>query len=389
QPFRIDISQAIIDDLQLRLERTRWVDEPANRDWNAGTSAIYLRELVNYWQNHFQWRMQEAALNNLPHFKAKVGGMQIHFIHVRGKGENSMPLVLTHGYPDSFLRFLKLIPLLTDPVRFGGSPQDAFDVVVPSLPGYAFSEKPHKDGTIFHVGDMWSELMTRVLRYKRFGAHGGDWGSMVTEHLARSHSGAVIGIHLTDVPFWHCFEEQEDLSENEKLFLKEVDDWQRKNGAYALVQSTRPQSIAPALNDSPVGLAAWLVEKFREWSDCNGEIESRFSKDFLLTNIMLYWATETINTSFSPYYDLSSAGTFTWVKEKVKEWIGSGASVPTAFSLFPADTLPAPYEWARRFFNIQRWTEMPRGGHFAAYEEPELLANELREFFRPLRETYY
>ena len=292
--------------------------------------------------------------------------------------------MLTHGYPDSFLRFSKVIPLLTDPEAHGGDPADAFDVVVPSLPGYGFSEKPRKTGLTFHIADIWNTLMTEELGYTHFGAHGCDWGSTVTEHLARSHSRSVIGIHLTDVPFWHMFQRPGDLSAAETRYLAQAEQWQRKEGAYALIQGTRPQSLAHALNDSPAGLAGWIVEKFRAWSDCAGDIEKRFTKDELLTNIMIYWATGTIGSSFLPYYDFMNAGPLTWISEKLREWVGS-SDVPAGFAIFPKDLLPPPRVWADRFFNVRHWTDMPRGGHFAAMEEPDLLAEDIRAFFRPLR----
>lgn len=241
---------------------------------------------------------------------------------------------------------------------------------------------------LFKVADLWATLMTEGLGYARFGAHGGDWGGTITEQLARSHSRHMLGVHLTDVPFAHLLQPPDDLSHAEKKFIAAAEKWQKEEGAYAMIQGSRPQSLAFGLHDSPVGLAAWLVEKFRAWSDCHGEIERAFTKDELLTNITLYWATGTIGSSFRFYSDTTSAGAMTWVKEMVKGWLGSTTSVPAGFASFPADLLPPPREWAGRFFNVQRWTEMPRGGHFAALEEPELLAQEIREFFRPLRAQF-
>jgi microsomal epoxide hydrolase len=297
---------------------------------------------------------------------------------------NPFPIILTHGYPLSFLRFAKIIPILADPVSFGGVAEDAFDVIVPDLPGYGFSDKPRKHGTIFHVHDLWARLMADALGYQRFGAHGGDWGSTVTEQLARSHADSVVAIHLTDVPFGHIFRKPDDPSPAETEFFKKNEQWIQKEGTYALIQSTKPQSLAPGLNDSPVGLAAWIVEKFHAWSDCKGNIESRFTKDELLTHIMIYWLTESIGTSFLPYYDYSNAGAVTWAKEGIRNWIGS-CKVPAAFALFPKDISHPPWEWANRFFDEQRWTEMPKGGHSAAMEEPELLARDIREWFRAFR----
>jgi pimeloyl-ACP methyl ester carboxylesterase len=384
QPFEIMIPDATLRDLQARLERTRLSPGDDASDWDAGMSPAYLRELVDYWRTGFDWRAQEAFINSFSHFRAPVSGIKLHFIHERGKGDAPLPIVLTHGYPDSFLRFLKLIPLLTDPEAHGGDAADAFDVVVPSLPGYGFSDAPPRAGFTFQIGDVWHELMTSTLGYRRYGAHGGDWGSTVTEHLARSHSASVVGIHLTDVPFWHAFQKPSDPSPAEADFLATIEQYPMQEGAYAIIQGTRPQTLADGLNDSPAGLAAWIVEKFQRWSDCGDDIERSFTKDELLTNVMTYWATETIGTSFLPYVDLTNASVTRWILEKAKEWVGS-SDVPAGFALFPKDLSHTPREWADRFFNVQRWTTMPRGGHFAAHEEPELLARELREFFRPLR----
>jgi pimeloyl-ACP methyl ester carboxylesterase len=383
-PFSIDVAPAVLSDLQQRLAKTRWSYQIEGSRWSAGTDVDYLKQLVDYWQHSYDWRKHEQALNQFAHFKTDVDKVGIHFIHERGKGPRPFPLILTHGYPDSFYRFAKIIPMLTDPMSFGGRAEDAFDVVVPDLPGYGFSDKPTEHGTIFRIHDLWARLMTDELGYAQFGAHGGDWGSTVTEQLARSHPESVLAIHLTDVPFGHIFKKPDDLSSAEKAFFEHNDKWLPKEGAYASIQSSKPQSLAHGLNDSPAGLAAWLVEKYRAWSDCGGEVESRFTKDELLTHIMIYWATETIGTSFLPYYDYANAGALTWIQEGVKNWIGS-SKVPAAFALFPRDISQPPREWAQRFFNVQRWTEMPRGGHFAAMEEPELLAEDIRAWFRLFR----
>jgi microsomal epoxide hydrolase len=226
--------------------------------------------------------------------------------------------------------------------------------------------------------------MTEVLGYERFAAHGGDWGSTVTEQLARSHARSLVGVHLTDVPFWHLFQKPDDLSADEQRYLDATTKWQQKDGAYALIQGTRPYTLARGLNDSPVGLASWIVDKFHAWSDCDGDLEKSFTKDELLTNVTLYWVTGTIGSSFLPYADFVNAGALTWTIEAIKQWAGS-TSVPAGFAMFPKDISHPPQEWASRFFNVQRWTEMPRGGHFAALEEPELLVEDIRRFFRPLR----
>jgi len=384
QPLNIGVSQPVLDDLQDRLSRTRWPNEIEGAGWDYGVNLGYLRELCSYWQTQFDWRAQEDYLNTFHHFHTEVDGFGIHFIHHTGTGPDPIPLLLTHGWPDSFVRFLKIIPMLTDPKAYGAS-GPSFDVVVPSLPGFAFSDKPTEGGMSFQVADLWDKLMTEQLGYSHYVAHGGDWGSTVTEQLARSHSHSVLAIHLTDVPFYHSFQKPSDLSAEEKEFLGKLETFPRTEGAYAMIQSTRPQTLAYGLNDSPAGLAAWLVEKFRNWSDCEGDVEKRFTKDELLTNVMIYWATATINSSFLPYYDRANAGAMRWAVEALKTWIGS-SDVPAGFALFPKDLSTPPREWAERFFNVQRWTDMPRGGHFAAMEEPALLAGELRQFFHAVRD---
>jgi len=387
QPFEVKVPDAVLADLRERLASAQLPDAEEGQSWDSGTSPAFLQRLVQHWQTGFDWRAQEAAINRFSHFRAPVAGLEIHFIHERGHGKAPLPLILTHGYPDSFLRFSKLIPLLTDPGAHGGDPSDAFDVVVPSLPGFGFSERPDSDGTTFQVGDLWHKLMAEELGYTRFGAHGGDWGSTVTEHLARSHAKSLIGIHLTDVPFWHTFQKPHDLSPAEEKQIAATSDFMMKQGAYAMIQGTRPLALAQGLMDSPAGLAAWLVEKFQSQSDCDGDVETRFSLDELLTNIMIYWTTGSIGSAFLPYYDFTQAGALRWILETAKGWVGH-SRVPTGIALFAKDSTHAPREWAERFFNVQRYTELPRGGHFAAFEEPELLAQDLRAFFRPLRGTY-
>lgn len=383
-PFLISVDQSVLDDLRARLDRTRWVDDLGDAGWSYGASIPYMKELVAYWRDGFDWRAQESALNRFANFRATLkDGVGIHFIHERGRGPNPLPIVLTHGFPDSVARFAKIIPMLTDPARYGADVGDSFDVVAPSLPGYAFSDRARSDGSVFHIGDLWHELMTQ-LGYQRYVAHGGDWGSTITELLARDHGKHLIAIHLTDVPFFHSFQKPDDPSHAERKYLESIANFQRREGAYAFVQGSQPQVAAVGLNDSPAGLATWIVEKFRRWSDCDGDVERRFTKDELLTNVMLYWVTETINSSFLLYYDVTQAGALTWIGQKLKEWKGT-TTVPTAFSMFPKDLSSPPREWAERFFNVQRWTEMSSGGHFAALEEPEALARDIREFVRPFR----
>ena len=378
QPFKIAIPQATLDDLRERLFRTRWPDEVEGAGWDYGTNLEYMKDLADYWQHEYDWRKHEAELNTFAHFKAEVDGLGIHFIHERGKGPRPIPIILTHGWPGSFCEMLKVIPSLTDPERHGGKAEDVFDVIVPSLPGYGFSDRPTQRGvTGARIAAMWARLMTKALGYQRFAAQGGDWGSVVTEQLAITHPDVVLGFHLNNIPYHHLFAKADDLSQEEQTYLEAAGRWQFAEGAYAMIQGSKPQTLAYGLHDSPVGLAAWIVEKFRSWSDCAGDVEKRFTKDELLTTITLYWVTETINAANRLYYD--SAHDFTSPQHTGR------SAVPAAIARFPQDILPAPREWAERWFNVQQWTAMPRGGHFAAMEEPELLVEDLRAFFRPLR----
>ncbi len=378
QPFKVDIPQATLDDLHERLARTRWPDEIESAGWDYGTNLEYLRELTNYWQHTFDWRKQEVMLNGFSHFRAEIDGLGIHFIHERGKGPNPTPIILTHGWPGSFYEMLKVIPLLTDPESHGGKAEDAFDVIVPSLPGYGFSDRPTKRGmTVSRIADMWVHLMTNELSYTHFAAQGGDWGSAVTEQLAIAHADAVLGVHFNNVPFTRLYAKVDNLSQEEKTYLATVRPWQSQESAYAMIQGSKPQTLGYGLNDSPVGLASWLVEKFRAWSDCDGDIEKRFTKDELLTTIMIYWVTETINSANRLYYEATHNPTLPNSAGK--------SSVPAAIARFPHDILPAPREWSERWFNVQQWTAMPHGGHFAALEEPELLVEDIRTFFRKFK----
>lgn len=376
-PFQIHIPQQILDDLRNRLVHTRWPDEVADAGWDYGTNPAYLKDLTQYWQSEFDWRAQEAVLNRFAQFRAEIDGFGLHFIHERGRGDRPLPLLLLHGWPDSFYRFYKVIPRLADPTTHGGAPADAFDVVVPSLPGYGFSDRPaDKEFDDARTVALLHRLMTETLGYSRYAVHGGDVGSGLTELMAHTYPDSLVGIHLLDVPYWHLFSTpSDDLSEAERKYLETGKQWAMTEGAYAMQQSTKPQTLAYGLNDSPTGLAGWIVEKFRSWSDCNGNIESRFTKDELLTNLTLYWATETIRSSFQPYY----------AQERTPPEQSGKPAVPTSVAIFPKDIVPAPREYAERFFNLQRWTKMPHGGHFAALEEPGLLVDDLQTFFRPLR----
>lgn len=399
QPFTITIPQATLDDLNERLARTRWPDEVEGAGWDYGTNLAYLKELVQYWQDRFDWRAQEAQLNQFSQFRADIDGFGLHFIHERGKGPNPLPLMLLHGWPDSFYRMYKIIPMLTDPARYGGDPADSFDVIVPSLTGFGFSDRPHQRGG-GRDAELFPRLMTEMLGYGRFGAHGGDGGSPIAQFMAVAHPESVVGIHLTDIG-WHnpLSADTPDLSPAEHAYMELLEQWSFNEGGYIMIQGTKPQTLAYGLNDSPAGLAAWIVEKFYVWSDCNGDVEQRFTKDELLTNIMIYWVTETINSSIRGYYEGMHAQwdeTAQWDEntqgDENAQWNenaqGEGSEqhqqVPVGLALFPKDN-PPPRELAERTLNVQHWTSMPRGGHFAALEEPELLVEDMRTFFRQFR----
>ncbi len=375
-PFQIAIRSEALDDLRRRLTRTRWPNAVAGTGWACGVDLSYLRELCAYWQTHFDWRAQEHALNKFPQYRVNVQGYDIHFVHVRGKGPNPLPLVITHGWPSSFAEFAKLIPLLADPAAHGGAAEDSFDVIAPSLPGYGFSGRPAStDTTSERTADLWLALM-RTIGYERFVAHGGDIGARVTHHLGRIGNGRVLAIHLMWPPY-EIDTAQRPLSEAEREYVHVLEEWEREEGAYEHEHRTRPQTLACALNDSPSGLAAWIVEKWRAWSDCGGDIESRFSKDELLTQVSIYWLTETIGSSIQMYYDSAHA------PKLPSPRIG----IPSRLFLTREKVNLCPREWAARSYADLSYGLAPRGGHFLAAEEPELLAADLREWFRRFRQS--
>jgi pimeloyl-ACP methyl ester carboxylesterase len=367
RPYKIDVHQDVLDDLRERLEQTRWAELPGEADWAFGTRRAYLRELIEYWRSGFEWRVQEARLNELPQFKARVGATDVHFVHVRGPQAGKMPLLLLHGWPDSFFRFHKVIPLL------GAS----FDLVVPSLPGFPLTGPLRGGGpdqpTRQSAEVLW-RLMNDVLGYSRFGVVGGDGGSVLAQILAIDHPEGIAAIHLTDLG-WHVYNvdpaslsrsEQEYLEGSKKRFLSDM--------AYAMLQNTRPRSLATALNDSPVGLASWIVDRFHSWSD-SGDVDASFGRDELLTNVMLYWVTQTIGPSMYNYFAEVRSPSLT-PADRVER--------PVGLALFPKDIGGAipPRRLAERTLNVQRWTEMPRGSHFAAWEVPELFAGDVLAFFQ-------
>lgn len=376
--FYIHIADEILDDLTYRLHHIRWPDQLKDSGWDRGTEFNYLKSLVSYWRDQYDWRTQEAQLNRLSQFCCNIDGIDVHFVHERGKGSNPLSIILTHGWPDSYLRYQRIIPLLTDPVSHGGDPEDSFNVIVPSIPGFGFSSRPDRPGiNNYRVSEMWAKLMTEELGYKKFAAAGGDIGSGVTRYLASNHPDLLYGIHLTDIGIIKDLltsHEQVKLSEEEMHYKKNALEWISHEGGYMSLQSTRPQTLAYGLSDSPAGLAGWIVEKFRAWSDSNGDLRQRFSENELITHIMIYWLTNTIGSSTRMYYENShSLPPLGYIK------------VPTGIALFPADILLPPKEWAVRNLNVTRWTSMDRGGHFTAMEEPELLAQDIRAFYKPFR----
>jgi pimeloyl-ACP methyl ester carboxylesterase len=372
QPFRIDIDEAVLLDLKERLGRTRWPDQIPGTGWDYGTDLSYLEELVAYWLNEYDWRKHEAALNVWPQFKTQIEGIDVHFVHIKGKGPASLPLVMTHGWPGSFFEMYKVIGPLTDPAAYGRDARDSFDLVVPSIPGFGFSGPTHERGVSpRRVAEVLHRLMTEELGYSRYGTQGGDFGSGISRQMALLFPNRVVGAHLNMVgggPNESPANEQEREIEERRQW------WVRDETGYSAIQRTKPQSLGYGLNDSPAGLAAWIVEKWRTWSDCDGDIERRFTKDELLTNVMIFWVTGTITSSMRFYYESAHAPAPT----------GKGPT-PIGVAMFPKDMIRATRAQAERLHNITHWTEMPRGGHFAAMEEPELLVEDVRAFFRGLR----
>jgi pimeloyl-ACP methyl ester carboxylesterase len=378
QPFTIAVPESTLEDVRKRLAQTRWPDQVEGAGWDYGTNLDYLKELIAYWQDEFDWRAQEAKINQWAQFRAHIDGLGIHFIYERGKGPHPLPIILTHGWPSSFFEMIKLIPSLTDPARYGGDPADAFDVIVPSLPGFGFSDRPHERGwQLTQTAELWARLMTDELGYQRFAAGGGDFGSGVTRLLAIAHPELLIGIHLTYLGFPNLHTPSSPLTTAEKQYQQDVQRWMMREGGYAMIHSTKPQTLAYGLHDSPVGLAAWILEKFQSLSDCQGEVERSFSKDEILTNIMIYWVTETLNSSIRTYYENAQLPPQLQAGQRIE--------VPAGVALFPAEANLPPREWGERSLHIERWNVMPRGGHFAALEVPDLLVEELRAFYRPLR----
>jgi microsomal epoxide hydrolase len=396
-PFKIHVPDDVLADLKARLARTRYPDEIDGAGWDYGTNLAYLKELLTYWREKFDWREQERRLNRFEQFKMKIDGLDVHFVHRRAKRPNALPLIMVHGWPGSFMQFHKVIEPLTDPASYGGRPEDAFDVVVPSLPGYGFSDIPRQRGyDPQKIATMFVQLMAR-LGYTRYGVQASDFGAPVIRAMAVMDAAHIAGYHtescrggpppgMTDPAAGIPASELERMRDRQAFFSDEEQ-------AYNRLQGTKPQTIGYALNDSPAGLAAWIVEKFRAWSDVDGHVEKKFTKDELLTNITIYWVTQTANSAGRLYYE---------ARHPVRPAAGSGSGgrapsnpatpgslprveVPSACVSWPKDVGFAPRKWMEAQYNLKRFTIMPRGGHFGAFEEPQLYVDDVREFFRDLR----
>ncbi|SCW00596.1 LAFE_0C07690g1_1 [Lachancea fermentati] len=373
RPFTIAVPASDLEDLEDRLKKIRLPEILERNDWDRGINGKYLLEVIDYWKNTYDWRKTEKELNSLHHFKTSISGIDVHFIHERGKGPNSTPIILTHGWPDSFLRYTNIIPMLTDPARFGRDSKDSFDVVIPSLPGFGFSgyscETSINKETI---ADMWLELMKNRLGYQKFIAAGGDIGSGVTRYLSFKYPQHLLGIHLTDVNVIRELIEATDakeLSSENRLYVEEANSWLHNEAGYMNIQETKPQTLAIGLSDSPVGLAAWILEKFHSWRDPN----SKLSLEEILTNISIYWFNNNISTAARIYYENSH----------FLHPIGR-TDVPTGFCLFHADMLLPPKEWAENHFNVIHWANVSNGGHFTSMENPEEYTESLFAFHRRL-----
>ncbi len=378
EPFKVDVPDEVLEDLHRRLANTRFPAQIEGAGWDYGTELGYLKELVAYWLEQYDWRAHETRINSFEQYTADVDGQRLHFLHARSPEKGAVPLVLVHGWPGSVVEFLEVLGPLSDPASHGGDPADAFHVVAPSLPGYGFSgPTTEASWDSRRIAGAFAELMSR-LGYERFGAQGGDWGSMVCSQLALIEPKRLLGLHLNMViagpPEGGDLSE---LSENDMAALADMANYEQVDSGYSKIQGTKPQTLGYGLNDSPAGLAAWIIEKFRTWSDCDGDVERSFTKDELLTNIMLYWVSETANSSARLYYETQKSGRFGLP--------GARIEVPTGCAIFPREIIRAPRRWAEAQYHVVHWSEMPRGGHFAAFEEPELFVKDVRAFFGGLR----
>jgi pimeloyl-ACP methyl ester carboxylesterase len=372
--FKVAVPDADVEDLRSRLRSTRWpVAWPSTR-WEAGTDMTELQRLVQYWASDYDWRAQETAINALPHQVADIDGTEVHFLRFDGEHPDALPLVVTHGWPSTFLEVVELALRLAEPSRHGGRAEDAFTVIVPSLPGFGFSPQRPSLPPRMPNHEIWHRLMTEELGFERYAAHGGDLGAGVTTMLGQAYPEAVVGIHLLAVAD-PVEVDPASVTSDEQAYLDAVATWFAQDGAYEHQQMTRPVTLGYGLSDSPAGLLAWLVEKYRAWTDSDGVLSRRFSDDFVLTQASLYWFTNSISTSFRPYYEYAHG-----MRQPLE-----AVTVPTALAVFPRDLSQPPRSWAERTYNLTRYIRMPRGGHFAAHEEPQLLGDDITAFFRTLR----
>jgi epoxide hydrolase len=376
EKFQIRIEDSALEDLRSRLALTRLPDQIEGTGWEQGIPRDYLRDLVDYWRDEYDWREQEARLNEFAHFRTRIDGQSIHFIHARSEHPDALPLLITHGWPGSIVEFLDVIPRLVRPEAHGAGAADAFHVVAPSLPGYGFSEPTRARGwDVSRIARAFVELMSR-LGYERFAAQGGDWGAQVATRIGALDPQHCVGIHL-NMPIGARPEEPCPLTDEDKADLAAMAKFQGEESGYALEQGTKPQTLGAALNDSPAGLLAWIVEKFRSWSDCDGDPQNVFGRDQLITNAMLYWLTQTATSSARLYWESRHSGMWSEKPQFV--------SVPTGVARYPKEVVRFPRSWVERQYNVTHWADMPRGGHFAAMEQPELFVEDVRRFFRTLR----
>jgi epoxide hydrolase len=374
RPYAIDVPGAVIEDLKQRLSNTRWPDPIPNTGWDYGADIAYIQELCAYWMDEYDWRKHEAALNAYPQFVSNIDGVDLHYWHVNGRGPNPFPLLLLHGWPGSMFEFHHLIGPLTDPAAHGGDAADSFDVVIPALPGFGFSGHPRERGWgPSRMAAAFNELMVSELGYDRYGTQGGDWGGIITGRMGAVHARHIAGMHLN---FVISYRPEGDDSPESKAAHAARTDFLAMGAGYQAIQETKPMSLAAAQTDSPAGLAAWIVEKFRSWSDCGGDVENVFTKDQLLTNIMFYWAPNSIASAARIYFE-----------DRVEPGDISQARVepPVAIAVLPKEIWPSPRAWCETRYNIQRWTEFAKGGHFAAMERPQELLDDLRAFYRGIR----
>ncbi|MDC1311361.1 epoxide hydrolase [Burkholderiales bacterium] len=379
KPFTLAVPDLVLSDLKQRLKNTRWPDEIPDNNWQFGADLGYLKDLCTYWADEYDWRAHEIVINKFKQYKARVAGIDLHFIYEEGKGTNPLPLLLSHGWPGSVYEFHKIIPMLTDPEAHGGSAEDSFTVIAPSLPGYTFSYEPGQARfSLEEITDAFAELMTKVLGFDSFVAQGGDWGGFVTSRMGFAYPDLLKAIHLNFLAVRRDPNIVENPSAEEAVFLKQLNKFLKDETGYQWIQGTKPQTLAYGLTDSPVGLAAWLVEKFHTWTDHRGDLDGYFGRDTMLTDIMLYWITGAIGSSFWPYYARMHG-----------PWpipIGKTVDVPTGYIQFPKEIISPPRSVADLFYsNIQSWTECDVGGHFAALEQPELLVKDMRQFFKGFR----